>query len=422
MVGIGAGSHDASAFHSGGVGECDGCHTMHNSQGGEPGPQVGQFLLKGSDAGSTCLACHQVSGDIGPTTYHISTPDGEIPYGAAPKQLSPGGDFAWLKKTYTWYNDLSSPLQSSTGERHGHNIVAQDYGYQSDFTNATAPGGTYPSNSLSCISCHDPHGSYRRNSDGTIARSGRPIRDSGSYATSPDPDGQTSVGSYRLLGGAGYAPRGIAGGLAFAYAPPAAVAPTDYNRSETSTYTRVAYGSGMSDWCRNCHTTSIHNGTYGFAHPADGSASGSSSGALGSEIINYYDSYIKSGDLTGSAATSFLSLVPFEAGTSNYNTLKGIVNNTPSKGPDPADGTPVVMCLTCHRAHASGWDRATRWNESSTQITYNGNYSQQSMTYQPYGQGRTEAEALQAYYQIPPSRFAPNQELLCHKCHAAIPQ
>ncbi len=407
------GAKNVRAFHSGGVGECEGCHTMHNYQEGISIGQAGPNLLRGNDTSSTCLICHQANSDPGPTSFHISTPDGEIPFGVPPKQLSPGGDFAWLKKTFTWYPDSVSPLSSSVGDRHGHNINAIDFNYFSDSTKMTAPGGSYPSANMECISCHDPHGKYRRNVDGSISTSGNPISDSGSYEISPNPDSFTSVGVYRLLGGSGYAPGGILAGLAFTYGPPVAVAPSDYNRSEATSPTRVAYGSGMSEWCRNCHPN-IHDGTNSFSHP--------SPGPLSTDIISYYNSYVAMGNLTGTMASSFSSLVPFEAGTSYYPTLKNIVTNTPTKGPDTADGTPQVMCLTCHRAHASGWDSMTRWNTKVSQIEYAGKYSQEGLLYQPYGQGRSEAEALQAYYQIPESTFDPNQQSLCYKCHATLPQ
>lgn len=403
----------AKAFHSGGVGECEGCHSMHNYQEGVSLGPAGPNLLKGSDSSSTCLVCHQVGNDTGPTSYHISTPDGEIPFGIPPKQLSPGGDFAWLKKTFTWYPDAVSPMSSSVGDRHGHNLNAADFGYQPDSTKLTAPGGAYPSQNLSCISCHDPHGKYRRNLDGSISTSGKPIIDSGSYDTSPSPDSQISVGVYRMLGGTGYAPAGIVSGLAFTYGPPVAVAPSNYNRSESVSLTRVAYGTGMSEWCRNCHTN-IHSGTGSFEHPAPK--------GLEMDIISYYNSYVKTGDLTGNISSSYSTLVPFEVGSNYYPTLKGIVSNTPTKGADTSDGAPQVMCLTCHRAHASGWDGITRWNTKVSQIEYLGKYSQEGSIYQPYGQGRSEAEALQSYYQIPETLFDPNQQGLCHKCHATIPQ
>ena len=45
----------AAAFHSGGVGACEGCHTMHVRP---DGVASGSYLLRGSDASSTCLTCH----------------------------------------------------------------------------------------------------------------------------------------------------------------------------------------------------------------------------------------------------------------------------------------------------------------------------------------------------------------------------
>lgn len=410
----------AHAFHSGGAGECEGCHTIHNSADGMPVTQssplgsAGKYLLRGSDASSVCLNCHEKAGDIGPTVFHISTADTDMPVGSPPRQLTPGGDFGWLKKSYTWLPSLGATLATSSGDSHGHNIAAIDYGYFTDATRATAPGGSYPAASLSCISCHDPHGRYRRNADGSVGTTGAPVRGSGSTAGKPDPDPTGSVGVYRLLGGIGYAPKSLGSGNAFGYGPPAAVAPDNYNRAESTTQTRVAYGSGMSDWCRNCHQL-IHTDAAAtpLKHPA-----GSGAGNLGQTIIDYYDQYVKSGDLSGSEMSAYLSLVPFEVGSANYATLKSIVTTTPTKGPSTTDGTPAVMCLSCHRAHASGWDASMRWNGKSADIVYNGKYSQEGQPYQPYGQGRTEVEAQQAYYGIPVTTFAPLQTTLCYKCHS----
>lgn len=412
----------ALAFHDGSVAECEGCHTIHNSSGGwsmSVNPlapfTANPNLLQGRDPSSTCLICHQQPGDPGPTSFHVSTPDADMPPGVPPRQLSPGGDFGWLKKSYSWTPALGQPIANSYGERHGHNIRSSDFGYTADITKLFAPGGSYPSSSLSCISCHDPHGKYRRNQDGSITIAGKPVQGSGSYNTSATPDAAGSVGTYRMLGGAGYFPKALGSSYAFGFNPPAAVAPETYNRAENLSVTRVAYGAGMSDWCRNCHPN-IHGDsdpTEVRRHP-----SGNSGDAiLDHNRIDDYNQYIKTGDVSGVEATSYFSLVPFEVGTNNYTVLKGIVTNTPTKGPNVADGGPSVMCLTCHRAHASGWDSATRWNTKTENIVYNGSYSQQGEMFQPYGQGRTEIEASKAYYDTPASKFALTQKSLCNKCH-----
>src|SRR3990170_5482535 len=104
----------AYAFHSGGVAECSGCHSMHSPKTG------GSFLLVGIDQSSTCLTCHEHAGDTGPSSYHISTAPADMPAGAPPRQRTPGGDFGWLKKTYT-FNVRGTPF-TEDGSTHGHNI------------------------------------------------------------------------------------------------------------------------------------------------------------------------------------------------------------------------------------------------------------------------------------------------------------
>ncbi len=406
-------NNSALAFHDGGVGSCDACHTMHGSD-----QTTGNvYLLKGWNQSSVCLNCHEHAGDSAPTGAHVSTAGVDMQQGLPPKQLTPGGDFGWLKKTYSWIPGSGQSATYSMGERHGHNIIAPDYAYVADTTNIEAPGGVYPAASFTCVSCHDPHGRYRRNQDGSVTTSGKPTSASGSSASNPDPDGLSVVGVYRLLGGKGYQPKSLSGNYTFVNDPPAAVAPDAYNRSETVTQTRVAYGSGMSEWCQNCHGgmhTANFPGRAGLVHP---SGNGS---RLGATKSNYYNSYIRTGDLTGTSTGSFLSLVPFEQGTKDYLILKTFAKTDDSNLSGPNAANSQVMCLTCHRAHASGWDGATRWNTRTGFVTSGGLYSQEGQVYQPYGQGRTEMEALKAYYDIPAGKFAADQDSLCNKCHGGV--
>jgi hypothetical protein len=412
------------AFHSGGVAECEGCHTMHNSFEGvkmtvnalTPGT-TNNYLLIGSDQSSTCLNCHNQP-DTAPSSYHISTDESKLAPGVPPVEETPGGDFAWLKKSYTWSSG------TSIGERHGHNIVANDFNYLVDNIQKVAPGGSYPASSLSCISCHDPHGKYRRDLNGVIATTGKPIRSSGSYNTSADPDANFSVGVFRLLAGNGYSPDSLGGANAFTNDSPAAVAPSTYNRTEAVTQTRVAYGKGMSEWCANCHTN-MHNDNYPstLRHPAGNAAK------LGATISNNYNIYVKSGDVTGTSATSFTSLVPFEEGVADqsiasYTQLKGHALNTDTQlgGPDATNSN--VACVTCHRAHASGWDSMTRFTldnefmvgaDSTGNPVYPGTDSAYVNT--RAAQGRTVAETSRAYYDRPATKFSAYQRDLCNKCH-----
>lgn len=398
-------------FHKGGTGDCDGCHLMHNSEEEwednkyEGLAKKNAHRLKGSDSSSTCLNCHESSiGNPVMEQFHISTNPAQMGQGLPPKHLSPGGDFGWLKKNYSWGNN-----ERSNGERHGHNIVAVDFNYAADTTLMNAPGGTYPSSGLSCVSCHDPHGNYRRLLDGSIAREGLPVVASGSYTDSQEPDHNGAVSVFRMLAGKGYPTEG----REFTSDPPAAVAPLSYNRSESGTDTRVAYGRGMSEWCGNCHGAIHNDGNSSVRlHPTGNSAK------LSTESVANYNAYIASGNLNGNSSTAFTSMVPFEIGTNDYATLKLTANSIGSDRSGPSTEA-NVMCLTCHRAHASGWDSMTRWNMQSEFIVYNGRYPGiDSGAPERIAQGRSSEEVQKTFYDRPAKLYASYQRSLCNKCHA----
>jgi predicted CXXCH cytochrome family protein len=409
---------NAYAFHSGGVAECEGCHTMHEAPGGS-------YLLAGVDQSSTCLLCHEHAGDTGPSSYHISTAAADITPGTLPpKQLTPGGDFGWLRLTF------SNSYVTSPGQLHGHNIVAAGNGYAADTTNTVAPGGTYDANALGCQACHDPHGKYRRTSDnpgidgaGYTTNVGA-IQKSGSYNTSTLPVNGQAVGAYRILGGTNYAPVSY-NAAPFVAMPPNAAAPSTYNRTEATTITAVAYGSNMSEWCGNCHGGFV-NVTMDMGdvlHPAGNDANMNNQFVVGNAYGNTqpiwqnYNQYVKAGDMTGVAVSAYSSLTPFERHTSDFTVLRGLADNTAKPGPD---ATSNVMCLSCHRAHASGFDHMLRFDYGNEFMTV-ADAAGASIYPDPLsraGQGRTITERQKAYYDRPATAFAPQQRVLCNKCHA----
>ncbi len=384
------------AFHYDSDFSCFGCHN-------EKGPSDHIYNLIGADQSSTCLRCHQRSDDDRQSGHYICTPDAKMPRGMPPLELSPGGDFGWLKKDYSWKSANVGRAYSS-GEEHGHSIIAADFGYYAA-SQKTAPMGKYPSSALHCSSCHDPHGFYRRNWDGSISAAGAPIIGSGSYHDSPDPDVNSSVGVYRMLGGINYQPKSLEGEFAFTKAPPAAVSPRSYNRAEASTQTRVAYGAGMSEWCLNCHIY------YDFKknHPAGNAVK------ITNEQANYYNSYLSE----DSPSKSYLSLVPFEVGSTDYARLKKLATNEDSELEGPVYAN--VSCLSCHRAHASGWDHSLRFNyhvRMTTVVGSDGKAAYPDPSTDPaFAQGRSIAEIKKAYYDREATKFGPRKKNLCSKCH-----
>ena len=245
----------AFAFHNGGVGFCEGCHTMHNSvttgtvptmspgmtsnsgvtgwtgtgygagaalntntaydtAGGVAGNGENQYLLRGSDPSSPCLNCHAANSST--PLFFQEMSDGTANVGSV---QNPGGDFEWVRTSYTYTlvnPDNSTSVATSHGWNHGHKIVAEDFGlgWSTGFTNlVSAPGSSvvsggqaYPASDLACNSCHDPHGRSTVKGNGAIIGSGS-FGDSGSVALSGGAKGV--YGTYRLLAGPGYDPGGV---------------------------------------------------------------------------------------------------------------------------------------------------------------------------------------------------------------------
>jgi hypothetical protein len=412
---------NAFAFHSGGVAECEGCHTMHNSLEGAamenwtPQYAAGPYLLQGNDQSSACLNCHN---SVAPGSYHISTDATLLGPGLPPINYSPGGDFAWLKKTYTF--SIRGAQTIDHGERHGHNILAGDFGYVADSVQSIAPGGSYPAGNLHCSSCHDPHGQDRRFADGSIARTGLPIFASGSYQSSIVPTaGVSTVGVFRILAGVGYQPKSLTGSFAFTAPPPAAVVNSTYNRTEAATQTGTIYMSGMSEWCANCHGKMLQNGYVsgmgGLSHPAGNLAK------LTPPIVLNYNAYVSSGIMTNTDPTkAYSTLAPFEVGGADYAAAKLLAVNTGINNPATSNST--VSCLSCHRAHASGFESMTRYflNNEFMTIADGSNLPiyDTSTTEGKVNYGKNSAEQQAAYYGRPASAFGPYARNYCNKCHA----
>ncbi len=389
------------AFHSGGVAECTGCHQMHDA--------ATATLLQAGDQSSTCLICH---GATGQSSYHVATPSAEMPAGTPPNNEGPGGDFGWLNKTY--YPSVRNNVVTNYGQTHGHNITAAYYdsGYlQPDPDNPTAPGGTFPTAQLSCVSCHDMHGKGRWTVAGAYSKTSGAIYTSGSYGSVPTVFAATgenlSTGVYRLLRA-----MDTVDGVTFGATPPVAVVNSSYNRSEYFTQTRTAYGSGMSDFCGTCHPD-MHSTAGILRHPTGQVMAGS--------VQANYNSYVKSGNMTGSATTSYLSLVPFEEGQAYSTAAIGVLKshaltndsnlNGPGSGTVPATAT--IMCLSCHRAHASAWPEMFKWNPEATTITVAGAYPTGNS-----GLGYSATEASKGYNDYNTTKFSAYQRQLCNKCHA----
>lgn len=209
------------------------------------------------------------------------------------------------------------------------------------------------------------------------------------------------------MAGKGYKPKSVGGDHAFTADPPAAVAPVQYNRPEGVSDTRVAYGSGMSEWCMNCHVNSHKNG----GHPTGANA------RFSDTALRIYNSYLGSGNMGGFRDKAYSSLVPYEMGTKSYAELKRTANSDGSDRSGPVSGS-NVMCLSCHRAHASCWDYMGRWNLKAGLFIYDNDFPGIDKNSPPdVAQGRSSMESRAAYYGRPADAFSSHQRELCSKCH-----
>lgn len=356
----------AMAFHDGGVADCQGCHTMHNSQQGGamnfnaagtgPGTARGYGwtdLLLYPNASDVCLSCHG-----GARSYNVFDDVANITTIPLSRYYS-AGNFVFLLEDNI--NDghagASNPI---TGNQSGHNILSYIKGSVWDPQLGAPPSdGTSPltNNQLQCSSCHDPHGQ-----DGfrLLYQTGQSV-DVGS-------DTVTFLGTVDAEG----IPYGD----------------VEYDDNHN------AYFSGYSEWCSSCHV--------GF-HAAAGNLIHPSGQNLTQEIADKYNAYIGTTDCvdnpptalapcgSGTQATAYLADVPFEdAGAAIGSTV----------GPTTAS---EVGCMTCHRAHATSARDAGRWDFQVTLLDEDGDESGSFEIPRSTATGTFYADA--------------NQRSLCNKCH-----
>jgi hypothetical protein len=329
----------AFAFHSGGVASCQGCHVMHESLEAVSvavslSGEPG--LLLEETPSDVCLRCHATEAGA---VFAVNP--------LMPASERGGGNFIFLLEENL--NDAPDGASNLIpGDAAGHNLDAPGHGLASDARHSFSPGGSFPADDLGCTSCHDPHGNA----------------------------------SFRLLYGAGP----VQGGLAVFSFPAPEAEGIALDGTAESNGRHTAYQAGMSDWCGNCHgryhddfqTPFVPGGGEPLDHPSDE--------PLGTEIRDRYSLYNGDDDPSGGVqATAYLAAVPFEDSASS---------TTSTLGPG-AGGR--VMCLTCHRAHASSSPAAGRWDFRVGLLSGDG--------------------VVSGSYPIPDPFNSPNQGPLCSKCH-----
>ena len=289
------------------AGECVNCHTMHASQGGTN--NANWSLTDSGDAAprvrllaNTCQGCH--------------TTTGSDPYGAFGDSNVPYVKGASLAAG----NHLAGGYFTSGGGGHDDN----SHTLTSTVTPAGYTGSWYEgtTNGLTCAGTSGCHGD-RSESDEYTAISG------GHHETS-----SAFTGAYRFLFVGSDATEGVQGTEAADYEE-ALISTTTLSGNTTNIYRAGSANNTVSELCGQCHT-SFHGdiGSTGAwsRHPVD------------QEIPATWQIIADSGN-------------EYDDDDARYNPI-GFLDGTKSF----ATGKPMVMCLSCHRAHGSQYDDNLRFD------------------------------------------------------------
>jgi len=320
-------------------GLCSNCHTMHYSQNGEILSKWGQSGPYEALLVNDCVGCHTGTNDgTNQTPYVFSTVAPTYGSTGTEGNCLAGGNFYWVSQ--------------AGGDALGHNVkglasadtLSAPPGFSATYPDRegnTVGGGTWPSGQqVTCAGTYGCHGHHNID-DAVKAIYG------GHHAVGSTIDGSSVGKSYRFL-------IGILG-----------LEDPDWEYQPTSTahnqYYGVDRGSVPNDQtigylCAECHgnfhsISGAGSSSPWLRHPTDfdlGSATGSE--------YKYYNGN------TGGGSGATYSVVAPVASTS----LTGVLSTV---DPNTADGTAIVTCISCHRAHGSSYFKLMRWDYKSWPAT-----------------------------------------------------
>jgi len=299
-------------------GNCSDCHTMHNSQDGEPTAYQLNSSYSGFEANyfsneflliSDCTGCHTSTGN--------STIVNNVPVvfntGAFNNPLA-GGNFNYVR----------------TDDANGHNVTGIKQ--QDAALGITPPGGSAMSSQLTCAGEYGCHGNRNAGKNDYTAMEGAHHEDDTAGITG------TSAGlSYRFL-------KGIHG-------------KEDSNWEQDNTNTSHNEYKGLTASSSNKESISYLCAVcHGNFHTWEGGAS--EVGTQSPWLRHPTDIELKSTDEYASYTT--------------YSMVAPVARPDPGSVADTTTvtpGTDVIMCLSCHRAHASPYYKMLRWDYKNTDIS-----------------------------------------------------
>lgn len=327
------------------TGVCSNCHTMHNSQSGAAMATYGadgqpwkgsgnpiSFLLRGS-----CLGCHGMGtankivafgGSNIPQVYHIDS-SGDLA----------AGNFAYIIGT----------KGDGASDRKGHNVI--DLGNLDDFL--TVPPGQYHDHgirntNLTCAGTRGCHGT--RNSSSTKYNSLKGAHHGNVEGRLDNPT--ENYNSYRFL-------RNVKGLENPGVAKWQNNAPDSHNEYFGAT-------TPLTSACGTCHVNELV--PPGVSVMVAKPASGTMSNFCGTCHGNFYTLEGIGNDVSSPFVRHptdvFLKGTGEYAGYVYYSVIAPVARTTvPAAASDIVQpGTDVIMCLSCHGAHATNYEHLMRWD------------------------------------------------------------
>ncbi len=315
------------------TGPCANCHTMHNSQNGTANMMLGQTGPQGLLLKADCLGCHGIG-----TSKIVSLGPSEVPqvyHSDATGDLA-GGNFKYIE----------------TDDNRGHNIV--DLGIQEDTLSSPPPGHhdvslinlDVPGGNFTCAGIRGCHG---KRVGGEVLKGAHHKNVDGQLDTADQ-----VYNSYRFLNGVkGF--ENTTGSYKW----------QNYNADNHNEY----FGDDTPMSFTSCNI--CHNGTRGVM-PTNNTISGFCGTCHG----DFHTVQGIGGD-TSSPFERHPTDVVLPGGTTEYANYNGSGNAYSIEAPvartivpDSIDntvtpGTDVVMCLSCHMAHASNYPDMLRWDYST---------------------------------------------------------
>ena len=314
------------------TGECSNCHTVHNSQHGND-MQTGYAESSSAKANllraNNCLGCHASSENTwdgvggAPIVYNVSEPN----YGENDEGLAAGNFY---------YTTTASGASGATSRGHSLDCV----GSTDDTTplsdqRASCGSGCHMPDGLStngCESCHFP-AHHKGTSYG-----GWTDADTGYYrflGPVPDPDGGATG---HLWGIRGYEDNDWQKST------------TSINHNEYSGEEKTTDYFSISHFCAGCHYESSEPVNCKYFSTGD-STYHKANMILPADYTNW-DGYRESGD--SDSPGDYHPLLPIAR--------KNITSYTSPSNIVVYNANDTLMCLSCHRAHASPYDKMLRWD------------------------------------------------------------